>query len=1192
MKHKLRTDKFLTIFWCELSYTFSRQLVCIPMNKYKVFPIPITNSKGYRSKERKRFKQKTSRYQIFRIILSLILVISFIATELGSINFSLTEERIDFQYTDEFQTPSSSFQFEFTDDFSSTDNMDAVGTNGTGWGTGELFLSPKNLSLISSISLVKNYDVKEINQEGNMIYLASDSDGTVAVNVSNRYHPYQQTTFGELSNSSYDSASEGKYLYVADGSGDLEVYHRIGMQNYELVDSYTTSGDIVEVEKNGRFLYTSIDNNHLRILDCLDPVSIKMIDSFYLNLQPFNLRIRGNLLYFYDRYLESIRVWNVSDANNAYSICDFSIPDIKKFEFCGNFLIASTIDNTLHLIDISNPNQLRKLDHLSIDEDINDLDIKNDIIYVAGNESGIFYVTIDRRAENKLFAHNAGCKIESVFSKIHLETDYIYAYNNNTGNFYCLALSEKNNPERAFSHMDSYAVSDIETSGNIMYVTYEHGGGSSTGWSTYNVSDPENPIFLNTYSSIYNNYQDINIQNNLAYLCDYSDGVEIFNVSDPENPVLIGQYTDSQDYSYKSDIWGDLLVIADGPDGINIVNISNPRNPVLINKFDDGGWAYAVEIQAGIAYLADGFQGLEVINITDLNSIKKIASYGNSYNNTRDITFSGTVGFIADRFDGIEIVNFADPTSPIKIGQYTDFYNRSIAVDCVDSMLHVSDSADGLHIINISDPFNPHLSTTVFSSDGNNDTRNSCFTGDYIYIADGDYGIEIYRHKTPYANLYTRNAIFQSTVIDETPSNMASAKITIFGYFPAETSYEIYLSANNGNNWEKFGNNTQRSFTNHGSQLRFRILANTSNRLVTSTVSSLSVIFDADNSLPVILNQDLLVNDVIWSQKEDFSDVQLDLSSFAFDYEYPRSELTWEFNASSTLIIPQFDGNNPHLLTISSQNNAYGTEELNLFLIDEEDANISVTLELNVSPVNDAPTINRDNFQHQYHDNNRTLDINVSSCINDVDSQDLNVSIYIGKGSSWELLVQNSSETAYELDVSHILVGDYDIRLEVTDGQITTSSVISTSIKIESDMGNNPNNLVRDLLVVIAILAAAVIVLSIGFYVQFKKTVAYKRVVEGQGFSNKFSKAFWEFKTGIKYYGEKLVDFIKLKIEVVGKKLNPRSRVVDTLLDEKVDLEGEISEEIDAMDDMTPENKNTDSILDFDDEKLGDDDWF
>ncbi|MCK4949543.1 MAG: DNRLRE domain-containing protein [Thermoplasmata archaeon] len=92
---------------------------------------------------------------------------------------------------------------------------------------------------------------------------------------------------------------------------------------------------------------------------------------------------------------------------------------------------------------------------------------------------------------------------------------------------------------------------------------------------------------------------------------------------------------------------------------------------------------------------------------------------------------------------------------------------------------------------------------------------------------------------------------------------------------------------------------------------------------------------------------------------EDYGSWSFDLSAFASDPQDPLSDLTWFFtdhdSSLTTISGDNIIGN--HLITLTTVLNAYGSDELTIWLRDKDGHTDGQTLYVNITSVNDRPTI-------------------------------------------------------------------------------------------------------------------------------------------------------------------------------------------------------------------------------------------
>ncbi|MFX1490245.1 MAG: hypothetical protein ACFFBI_13925, partial [Promethearchaeota archaeon] len=479
--------------------------------------------------------------------------------------------------------------------------------------------------------------------------------------------------------------------------------------------------------------------------------------------------------------------------------------------------------------------------------------------------------------------------------------------------------------------------------------------------------------------------------------------------------------------------------------GLDIYKISDPFNLTHIANYPGDlssvGVYNDVKIRNDCAFIAKGYEGIEIFNISNLHNIRSIANYSDTYNNSQALTFWGNYLLVADRFDGLEILDISNLANPQKISQYVDGYNRATHIEVVDNLAIISDRADGIEIINISNPLNPFEVASY--SDSYNNTWGCAATSRFLYIADAYDGLQVVQYREHLFNRYEKRAIAQSLEIDKTIATITNATMTISGVIPIYTSIQIFLSNDNGNNWDSVINNTFHSFSTIGSELVWKVIISTTNDLFSPRIFSIMINYSAINTPPIILNPTVLQNLAVWNQLEDFGFFELDLTSYKDDNEFSSEYLYWTIiDLDTSLVTFVQDGVNKDLFGFYSVDDVYGNDDFILLLEDEAGASVSLNLSITINSVNDAPYFIENNINIEQMS---TLDtINIEYEVNDVDNllSELNFSIYYGSGNNWHRIIENYKDTTYTWETKNVPDGKYYIKIIVSDG-IDNSTWIS-----------------------------------------------------------------------------------------------------------------------------------------------------
>jgi hypothetical protein len=252
----------------------------------------------------------------------------------------------------------SSFQFTSNEDFTDETSINLLETNGTGWGSGKLTISTNNLTTISNLNLNLPSVIQSIDKTGDLLYIVTKSNGIFVINCTDPYQMRLQATFGYGTNDSSDLATNGKYIFVADGSSGLEMYQNAGASGFTYLTSYSAGSSVREVEASGRFLYIATDGSQIKILNAINLFSIITIKTINIGAVPLNIRIWNSILAYYQPAQSRIVFLNVSNPYNPTIEQELSSPNLKQFEISDNHLVVLSTSNSLTLYDLSNLNSV------------------------------------------------------------------------------------------------------------------------------------------------------------------------------------------------------------------------------------------------------------------------------------------------------------------------------------------------------------------------------------------------------------------------------------------------------------------------------------------------------------------------------------------------------------------------------------------------------------------------------------------------------------------------------------------------------------------------------------------------------------------------------------------------------------------------------------------------------------------
>jgi hypothetical protein len=278
-----------------------------------------------------------------------------------------------------------------------------------------------------------------------------------------------------------------------------------------------------------------------------------------------------------------------------------------------------TANNTINIMDVSDPENPVSLDSYTCPEMTWDLVVRDSLAYVACWWDGVRIFNFANPSNLTQISHVMGWQQGGVPG-----VDYCYAQAAAVWNNYLYIVDYE-----PFETEDTYGLYIID------------------------ISDPSNPVLLNRFQNITSHASDIAAQDGIVYIADGYGGVEIVDVSDPLNQSVLsyiglpdgatGIKTDYK-YAYVSDyILG----------GTQIVDISDPSSPVIAGWYKPSGcFALGVESSNGFLYTADGIAGFQVYrnllikptaveqNETAVNDFKLEQNYPNPFNPVSRIEYN------------------------------------------------------------------------------------------------------------------------------------------------------------------------------------------------------------------------------------------------------------------------------------------------------------------------------------------------------------------------------------------------------------------------------------------------------------------------------------------------------------------------------------------------------------------------
>lgn len=411
------------------------------------------------------------------------------------------------------------------------------------------------------------------------LYQVSYNYGLKIWNVSN---PASPQLLGQIAINGYPVkvVVQGNYAFVASSTtnpgGGLRIIDVSDPTNPQEVSSYPGYADFVAV--NETFAMIS-GGSKSEILDINNIVSPQLAGSVLLPGWVNNLCVKDNLGFTGSN---GFRVFDLADKSNPVQI-GYHETQGDLVAVSGNLAVyipkSMGASNPVNVMDITDPTNPSKRGHYMSPVMTYDINIKNHYAFIACWWDGFRVVDFSNPDNPTLKAHKLGWYTGAV-----------------PGVDYCFAQA-------------------LDIEGNFLYVIdyMPFEDQDTRGIYIFDISNPENPVFIKRFAEINSKCNDISVEGNYAYLADGLGGVEVVNVADPNNPFIAG-YVYTPDGSTAIEAKGNYAYVANYIlGGVQMVDISFPANPLISGYYKPSGvFALGVSVQGSHVYIADGIAGFQV----------------------------------------------------------------------------------------------------------------------------------------------------------------------------------------------------------------------------------------------------------------------------------------------------------------------------------------------------------------------------------------------------------------------------------------------------------------------------------------------------------------------------------------------------------------------------------------------------
>lgn len=391
------------------------------------------------------------------------------------------------------------------------------------------------------------------------------------------------------------------------------------------------------------------------------------------------------------------------------------------------------------MLDISEPNNLKRISYVMLPALIEDIAISNGYIYVVSGDLQVFDITIPTQSQLVGSFQNPG-----TITNMAIHEGYAYLGVGNldgyttSGGLWVIDVSDPAHPKEVYNYRPTGFTppSDIAIANEHVYVAMTD---SIPCLRIFDISDPANPIERTSPQTyLLGHPKAIVVSGHYAYVTeeeiyqnesgDWNGGLQIFDISDPGNPTQIGSFAEIWGASRVS-MLGNVAYVTYIADGLVAIDVSNPSQPVQIGSYDmPYGNHKQVVIKEGQAFVSNGSAGIEVINISEPENMTHSGTYA-PLGNVQTLQVADSTVYALDN-DKLQILDVSNPEHPAVLGTHLFAgYDFTLWKDYA-----LISGYGEMQVVNISQPSNPVMTGSYLSEVAT--YRNVIATDNFAYLND------------------------------------------------------------------------------------------------------------------------------------------------------------------------------------------------------------------------------------------------------------------------------------------------------------------------------------------------------------------------------------------------------------------------------------------------------------------------
>ncbi|MBD3189590.1 MAG: hypothetical protein GF308_03050 [Candidatus Heimdallarchaeota archaeon] len=424
------------------------------------------------------------------------------------------------------------------------------------------------------------------------------------------------------------------------------------------------------------------------IIDIKDIISPKLVTNYEIGgfeyLQAEDNHVYGLVQNGFVIYDMSGDQTNLLGSYSQVAFEVFTLYVKEDYTFVGS-------NEGLIIFDVSNPHRISKKGSFSDLMSISKIVVNENHAFVLDSSEGLVIFDVSNPENpSKIWSFYEGIELLDVM----VVDDLVFLFNE-YGYLQVIDISNIGLPEKMGEIFVNSVFSSFFVLGEFAYIL-------AYGLRVIDCSDPGNMKLEGTYSSVSSETNALYVVDHYALITE-SNGDSLI-VLDVENPTQIEKICDFGSGAFEDIcVENGIAYLAEKSTGLEILNITDPTSSQLLAQFDVGESYHNLDVQDSFAYVISSSYDLVILDLRNLNDILVGGGFDSGDYFFRDVIVKGEIAYLST-WDNLIILNISNPTFPVQIGEL-------LADDLIDFFLLkdtlILCTSTRLYLIDVSDPANP-----------------------------------------------------------------------------------------------------------------------------------------------------------------------------------------------------------------------------------------------------------------------------------------------------------------------------------------------------------------------------------------------------------------------------------------------------------------------------------------------------